>query len=430
MSKKTKDLLMENDEKNRELETENRRLRERLEHLEAYVTSKRAVRYRVFRAFAGTFAGKPLYESVTQLVKDLSEKRVVPETIRDVAYATLRRLTRVGTITLLIAVAPLSLAVIQTYYLKKQNEKFDLQNKRIEQQTYLQEAERRSSLVFLIDNTLDRMDDELRRDPVGRMLSPQLVGRIVALSKALKPYRYLEGDTITSRQTSPERGQLLLSLVASKLNRNTYDQIFLLADFSYATLQNVSLDGAYLPNINLSYAQLQTVSLTGATLRSANFTGAELFDAYVVFPGVRRRSTNFDFANFHDAVLNDSDFSGGSFRYANFSGARLRNVVFREAFFHNAKFPLIAADTLNFSQATLLRTSFTLPGDERVTIALDGVRLDSSTFVQLSSLPLTIQPRVNFERPEFRITRDSFYPDDKSQPLLVVDSLRIFRIGL
>ncbi|HNL39374.1 MAG TPA: pentapeptide repeat-containing protein [Saprospiraceae bacterium] len=411
-----------------QLEEENRRLREKVEQLETLVGARKAVRYRLVRIVAGTFAGKPLYHSISRLVDDLSERRVDRETIRDVAYATLKRLTRVGTVTLLLALAPLTLALLQTYYLKKQNEKFDIQNKRIEQQTYLQEAERRSSLVFLFDNVLDRMDDELRRNPATRELTPQLIGRIVALSKALKPYRYLEGDTITSRMSSPERGQLLLSLLASKLSRNTYDQIFLLADFSYSTLQNVNLDKAYLANINLSYAQLESVSLSGADLRNANFDGSEWTDAHVVFTPAQPFPANFNFANFHRAALRTSDLSGGSFAYTNFTGARLQGVVFREAFFHAAKFPLAAADSLDFERAVLLNTGFSLVSRSPVYFSFEGARVDTSTFRQLDALPLQRRLQVDFNRPEYRVTRDTFYPDDHSKPVIVVDTAELFRL--
>ncbi len=416
------------EDKAQQLEEENRRLREKVEQLESLVGARQAARRRLVKVVAGTFAGKSLYHSVSRLVDDLAERRVDRDTIRDVAYATLKRITRVGTITLLLALAPLTLALLQTYYLKKQNEKFDVQNKRIEQQTYLQEAERRSSLVFLFDNVLDRMDDELRRNPAGRELSPQLIGRIVALSKALKPYRYLEGDTITSRQSSPERGQLLLSLVASKLGRNTYDQIYLLADFSYATLENVNLDKAYLANINLAYAQLKSVSLSGADLRNANFEGSEWDDAHVVFTPAKPFAANFDFANFYRATLRRCDLSGGAFAYTNFTGARLDRVVFREAFFHQAKFPLAAADSLNFDRAVLLNTRFDLPSTPPVHFSFESARVDTATFRQLDALPLRQRPQVDFSRPEYRITRDTFFPDDRGKPVIVVDTAEVYRL--
>jgi len=422
---------MEDPDKLTELESENRALRERVVRLEQEMKLRSRLRLRFLRLFVRTYATRPLYASISKLVEEVAARKVERETIRDVLYATLRRLTRVGAITLLIALAPLTMAVLQTYYLKKQNEKFDVQNKRIEQQTYLQEAERRSSLVFLFDNVLDKIDDELLLNPARRELSAQLVGRIVALSKALKPYRYLEGDTITSQASSPERGQLLLSLVASKLHPATLDQIYLLADFSYATLENVNLDGAYLRNINLSHANLESVSLTGADLRNANLEGARLTGAKVQLTGLRASPAHFDFANFHGAEVFDSDLSGSSFEYANFTGARLQSVTFRRAFFSQTKFAQVAADSLDFGEATLLNTAFSLrndlPKNRYIAWQFTDIQTDTATVRQIGLLPLSRFPVLDTSRREFRINRDTFYLDDKSKPVVVEDSVVVYK---
>ena len=412
-------------------ETEMERLRERVAELERELTLRRQwARFRLLRFFVQTYTTRPLYSSVSKLVEQLAERNVERDTVKDVLYATLKRLTRVGAITLLIALAPLTMAVLQTYYLKKQNEKFDIQNERIEQQTLLQEAERRSSLVFLFDNVLNKIDEELRINPARRELSPQLVGRIVALTKALKPYRYLEGDTITSKMTSPERGQVLLSLLASKLNPNTYDQIFLLADFSYATLANVNLDGAYLRNINLAHAVLESVSLTGADLKNANFEEAELTDAHVQLTGPGARPAHFDFANFHKAHLVDSDFGGSYLDFANFAGAWLHNVTFQRAFLNQTKFDQVRADTLDFSEATFFKTGFSQIAagapDAPLVIKLTGVQLDTATFAQISRLPLPGRPALDTAQRELRINRDTFYVEGKAKPIVVVDSIELF----
>lgn len=423
---------MKEKEKWVDLESENQRLRERLDAMEQELKiRKQRSRFRLLRFFAQTYATKPLYHSVSKLVDQLADRNVERDTVKDVLYAALRRLTRLGAITMLIALAPLSMAVLQTYYLKKQNEKYDIQNKRIEQQTYLQEAERRSSLVFLFDNVLNKIDEELRSNPSTRELSPQLIGRIAALSKALKPYRFLEGDTITSQMSSPERGQVLLSLLASKLSQNTYDQIFLLSDFSYATLQSVNLDGMYLRNINLSHAVLQSVSLTGADLRHANLEGAEITDAHVQWTGMRAKAAYFDFANFYNARVTDSDFGGCSFEYTNFSQARLEKVAFQRASFIQAKFEDVTADSLDFSEAVFLKTVFSLQQSLEAGIPnlkFDDIQTDTASFNQITRLPLKIQPQLDTTQRELLIQLDSFYIDGQRRPFVVADSVELFRV--
>lgn len=419
---------MENNENQNRLEEENRLLREQLEEIRAKLQRSKAARNRVILLLLRAFSGRPLYSSVNQLVDELSERRLERETIKKVTYATLHRLTRVGVVMLMVALGPLILAGLQTYYLKKQNDKLDIQNKRIEQQTYLQEAERRSSLVFLFDNIMNKIDEELRRSPSRRDLSPQLIGRIVALTKALKPYRFLEGDTITSEMSSPERGQVLLSLLASKLSRNTCDQIFLLADFSYTTLQNVNLDGVYLGNINLSNAILESVSLTGADLSRANFQGAELRRLRVLATGVDARPARFDGANFHKARLSDCDLSSSSFEFTNFSDATLRRVSFRRAFFNQAKFAQIEAENLDFGEATLLNTALSLSAAEtapKPSFQWTGMQVDSLTYQQIRSLPFSPLPVLDRSQRRVQITRDTFYIDDR-ESVIVEDSVEVF----
>ena len=419
---------MEDKEQLNELEAENRRMRQRLDYLEEKFARHQNRRSKLALLIIRTFAGKPLYKSVNQMVDELAERRVERDTIKKVTYAALHRLTRVGMVALMIALGPLLLAGLQTYYLKKQNEKLDIQNKRMEQQTYLQEAERRSSLVFLFDNVLNKIDEELRMNPGRRALSPQLIGRIVALTKALKPYRFLEGDTITSYMSSPERGQVLLSLLASQLHQSTYDQIFLLADFSYTSLQTVNLDGAYLRNINLSNSFLESLSLTGADLRNANLQNADIRDARVLMTGAQARAARFDFANFHMASITNCDFGGSSFEYANFAKAKLRQVSFRGSFFNQTKFADVQADSLDFGDATFLNTSFSLAANHPDSTGLfqwANVHLDTGSYRQIARLPLRNLPVLDTARRELRIKRDTFYLDDK-KPIVVVDSVELF----
>lgn len=174
--------------------------------------------------------------------------------------------------------------LLSTVLLWNQNLLIQNQNNRIDQQTMLQEAERRSSLVFLMSNIMDAIDSELRSDinkPNVRDLSDQLIGRIVALSNAMKPYRYLEGDSLADIILSPERGQLLTALVLSDLEYETYDKIFKRANFEYSDMKNVNLRSPYFAYINLHGSNFVNTELVGAYFGNAdisqsNFRGADL----------------------------------------------------------------------------------------------------------------------------------------------------------
>lgn len=235
------------------------------------------------------------------------------------------RLTRLGIVGFLLAILPIWLLMNQNQLLEKQNDKINLQNNLIE-------ADRRSSLVFLMSNILDRIDQEITlqkqdasfKDSLGYSLSDPLIGRIAALSQGFIPYRYLEGDILVEKAVSPERGQLLLSLAKSKLNSTSYLNIFRSTNFNYAYLK-----GANLRRVDLREADLNEADLNEADLRKANLSNANLSEA------------NLDEADLRNAGLEWADLSGANLseanlREANLSEADLRLADLREAFLSKA----------------------------------------------------------------------------------------------
>ncbi len=143
----------------------------------------------------------------------------------------------------IIAIIGCVLAYQANNMLNQQNELLEIQNDRIIDQTYLQEAERRSGLVYLFSNVMDILDDELKNDYENdgiRNLSPQCVGRVISLAQRLKPYRYYNNGALIDYEISPERGQLLNILLESKLDEETLDRILDNGNFTYSELDNIS----------------------------------------------------------------------------------------------------------------------------------------------------------------------------------------------
>jgi uncharacterized protein YjbI with pentapeptide repeats len=225
----------------------------------------------------------------------------------------------------------------QNKLLTQQNALLERQNVRLDQQTYLQEADRRSSLIFLMGNLLDAMDKELKSDlgqPGVRDLSPQLVGRIIALSKSLRPYRYLNGDSLVARELSPERGQLLLSIVASQVDNSTIRRIFQAADFSFADMKGAILSGEYLAGINLMGADLTEAVLDETDLSNANLSQASLAGAIFArsrMVEARLRACDLQKAHFESADLRDANLYDANLQGAKLNGADLRNTHFNKS---------------------------------------------------------------------------------------------------
>jgi uncharacterized protein YjbI with pentapeptide repeats len=417
------------------LEQENQALHARIERLERALNQRQKTRKRMARTLTGIMFGRPLRDSVSQLVDELSLRQINKETIKDVVYSFLKRISRVGMIWFVVALGPIMLALLQTYYLKKQNEKLDTQNRRIEQQTFLQEAERRSSLIFLFDNVLDKMDEELRGKTrqEERILSPQLIGRIVALSIALKPYRFLEGDTITPSPTSPERGQLLMGLVISKLNKTTYDQIFAAADFSYATLRNINLNDAYMRYARLQHAVLEDVSLVGADLSYSDLTGAQMYRVSAYLKSGRARGACFDFARFTEARIESCDFSGSSFKSGSFARAHIRQTYLEDALFTNTEFSISGMDSVWFRGAQFNESVFiSHPSADKApanpALVITKALFDSSSFESLRQWYHTSAPTLEKNKPLYRIRRDTPYIDEKGVPFVILDSLILYPV--
>ena len=269
----------------------------------------------------------------------------------------------------------------QNKLLTQQNLLLQSQNYRLDQQTYLQEADRRSSLIFLMGNLLDAMDRELKSDvgqPGVRDLSPQIIGRVVALSKSLRPYRYLESDSLVARELSPERGQLLLSIVNSEIDNSSLHRIFRFSDFSFADLKGAVLSGEYLSGINLSRADLANATLDETDLSRADLSGADLSESVLARANLREarfRQSNLTNAYFESADLRQANFYEANMRHSNLAGAKLQQAHFTKADLSKA----------NFFGATVLRTGF----DQAI---LDSVMVDNYDWI--AQLPAIGQDSV------------------------------------
>lgn len=304
---------------------ENEQLREKVKSYEQ--ANKRAWKTKFFVAEkVGVFflLGPKLKESLVKVMEGDFSK----DNIADLLIAVLYRFTRIGLFAILVAMVPIGILTIQTILLNRQNGKIDRQNILLNQQTALLEADRRSSLVHLFNNVLDQVDKELKDSKnVKRELTPQTIGRVVALSGALKPYRYLEDSTLTEKKWSPERAQLLISLYGAKLDSNTMIEICKRGDFSYAKFPyRTVFEGASFYGIKLRGAYLRGVDFRDAKLRRANFYGANLSRAYL-------EGANLQIANLEKANLSSAFFRGANLHAANFNSAYIIGADFSETKF-------------------------------------------------------------------------------------------------
>ncbi|HLF63877.1 MAG TPA: pentapeptide repeat-containing protein [Saprospiraceae bacterium] len=239
------------------------------------------------------------------------------------------------------------LGLVSGFLIFRQNVLFNIQTQnqrtRIAQQSELIESVRKSSLIYLMANILDKIDDELKHDR-NRKLSDATIARIAALSYSLKPYTSFEGDSMSKQKLSPERGQLLLALSKMNIDSVSLHSImlqatFAAADLSGADLREADLKWTDLRGADLQDATLQAVNLHEADLMTANLWGADLSKADMTGVNLRRadlRWADLSEANLHKAILNGALFTSAQLRktdlressleWADLSGAFLNEV--------------------------------------------------------------------------------------------------------
>lgn len=199
------------------------------------------------------------------------------------------------------------------------NELVVAQNRRMDQQTLMIDAQRRASLNVEMSSIWDQIRAEYDATSVKgqklRQASPLLTARLVYISRAFQPYVTLRANALkppkkgegggllewlrssspdvlpmSERPLSPERGQLLLAL-----NMVGFD-------LTPISLRGATFSFADLENQNLSFTKLQ-----GSDLYRASFKNSVIFSSD--FTGANLVRTNFDCTSFDTVKFN---FGGGT----------------------------------------------------------------------------------------------------------------------
>ena len=301
-----------------------------------------------------------IQQFVSSLLKSFPEdtqikaKLAVPKLIKVGIWAY----TRSWAFTILVSIFVSIGGLLGAILLYNQNQLLTTQNERINIQNTLIEAERRSSLIFLMSNVLDLVDTEINiqrmevevSDSTKYSLSKPLVSRIVALSRAFRPYRMMNGDILSEEMVSPERGQLFISLMQNNLDSTTQNTIASEGDFSNAIINQIDLRKA-----NLSEAILSKTDFSGVS--PANDIGGR-----AIFSDANLKHTHFIYANLRAAVFRRADLSWADLSWADLTWAYFEEATLKRAILYNAT--LINADFRNadlteadFSYAILMKAS-------------------------------------------------------------------------
>jgi len=249
-----------------------------------------------------------VYKLTTSKGKD---KLDIADDVRSIVSLYTLRSVLLLTITIIASILGGILLVQQNKYISdqnslitKQNSLIENQNNRLDVQNNLLESERRSALSTTYNSITQKVYDELMSsDNSKRNLSRGTIANIIAYSQILKPYKQLENNNLYWEELSPERAQMLVFLLENNLSKETYNEIYNSANFTYSDLRNSNLSGKYLKNINLSYSNLINANLNSADLSNSKLTNC----------------------NFIKTSLIDVDLTKSDICYSKFYGARIRD---------------------------------------------------------------------------------------------------------
>lgn len=362
----------------------------------------------------------------------------------------------------------------QTDLLREQNARIQEQTQLIQTDVQLAEASRNAALAVEITDiaaelgkVVDRVHGKALTNPFNVLdaatdLDRSLFLRIVSISRALMPYRFLdtglqeedasnglrhalqrrrddlgegypkletyfgwtdqpEGTYLVDRPASPERGQLLRVMVSSGL-RNlelftfaglTLDHAMLKAtDLTLITAQQARLSyadfsGSYLVECDFGSAILENARFRRANISRTRFAS---LTADQVLPPLPPQTglalTRMSGADFTRATLHDSDFSSAALTAAVFDHALLDGISFANADLSVATFRGTVILNADFAKASLKRTDF----DQAIVFGDDAL-----TKLAAAAAPGTLRPDL------FRL--DPMEPADLAALMVVQNAL-------
>lgn len=254
----------------------------------------------------------------------------------------------------LIAAVLVLITVIQAFLMIQQNSQIDQQNSLMQTQNILMQsqnslmvADRQNSLVSLYSNVVDAIDSELkenRNTSKEGVLSSVTMGRIIALVNSFSPYEIEDNlsNPVDTLLLSPERGQILVTLIEANLSKETYDRIFTKANFEYSDLRRVNFDYGYLGNAklnnsNFEYSSLICIDLHSSQLENCNFSACRFI----------QKSKEY----LQEGAYKGADFSSSRLEGAVFKNARLSFATFSDAKIHKTSFMAANLNFANFEDA-------------------------------------------------------------------------------
>lgn len=352
-------------------------------------------------------------------------------------FSKTKKQTSGQTTALLGAFISVLLFITLTYIILRSEKLINSKNTQQKEQAHktqaLLEANQNKDDAYLMNSIIKEVAEEVKNNP-QRSLSPKGIDRLLKLSKLLKPYYIVEGDSLSGRKYNPETGKLIMTLTQMGIDTSSFQKMISTIPFnqtmlSGAQLQNVNFEDADLKKSNFIDADLQGANLNRADLREADFYRCNLKEAQlveanlmnaklswanleksncqkIILKGVDIRNANFSRLQAHKANLNWSKTDGASmkqsimtetkmsmascvrttFNEADLSNSFLRATDFTEANFigtnlQGADLAKVILTRADLSNANLMGTI--LDGAKMNNVLLDGAKVSADWFAKL-----------------------------------------------
>ncbi|WP_378182115.1 pentapeptide repeat-containing protein [Aquimarina sp. SS2-1] len=350
-----------------QLEKEKQQLQDKLDQIKKRKEKKKSIGFWLLKKSSVPLLGIRLKKSINNAITEYKETKTVSvDTVSDVSSNIIWRITRIGLFGLFVTLIPSMILMFQTWLVINQNVLVGNQNALIE-------AERRSSLVFIMDNLLSDLSEELKyKGSSERNISPVLEARIASLTRAMKPYKYEEDGELIDEKISPEKGQLLFSLIRSNLADQSYREILDASDFSYTYFKDIYLGrGVNMKYINLNHSNLSEVNLPAvnlerselieANMEKINLSDANLKQSVLTNANLRNSellSADLTNAKLYGANLTEADLTEATLWGTRFEDANLTDVVLDNAIVHRQDWIEYVKDSLDLKGAKAIQDKY------------------------------------------------------------------------
>ncbi|MCB9244964.1 MAG: pentapeptide repeat-containing protein [Flavobacteriales bacterium] len=197
----------------------------------------------------------------------------------------------------------------------------------------ISEATRNSNRMLIVDKVVEKMAREIDASELNTV-SDATINRIAAISNLLRPYELLTNDNNGSVKLSPERGQLLLSILLLNPDSNTFKRIKKSVNFQWSDLRGIQLHDADLSGMNLCHSDLSNSSFTNSSFTNSNLSFSKLEQVEISNCDLSHctiRQSNLQNAILSNSTIFQTNFSGSNMRFIQMNDSKVLESYFQWA---------------------------------------------------------------------------------------------------